>query len=194
MSSREAIVGAVRANKPLSVTLPEIQAFVAPEGNLIALFTEAIQAVGGQVERGDVKTVLDKTYPDASVIGSRVEGIAGTVDWASVADPHDLADMEVLMCQGRLGVAENGAIWLPESAMGHRTAPFITQHLVVVLDAKHIVWNMHEAYAHVQVDAEGFGTFIAGPSKTADIEQSLVIGAHGPRSLTVVLLHGVADS
>jgi L-lactate dehydrogenase complex protein LldG len=97
----------------------------------------------------------------------------------------------VLVCEGKWGVAENGAIWLPESALGHRAAPFITQHLVVVLDVQQIVWNMHEAYSRVQVDAEGFGVFVAGPSKTADIEQALVIGAHGPRSLTVFLIDRV---
>jgi L-lactate dehydrogenase complex protein LldG len=59
---------------------------------------------------------------------------------------------------------------------------------MILIHKKDIVATMHHAYAQVQVEKEGFGAFIAGPSKTADIEQSLVIGAHGARSLVVYIL------
>ncbi|MNW08326.1 Lactate utilization protein C [compost metagenome] len=49
---------------------------------------------------------------------------------------------------------------------------------------------MHEAYQKIADSVYGFGTFIAGPSKTADIEQSLVLGAHGPKNMTVFILAG----
>jgi len=72
--------------------------------------------------------------------------------------------------------------------MGQRVLPFITQHLAVIVNAKNIVATMHDAYSSIGVTTQGFGAFIAGPSKTADIEQSLVIGAHGPRSMSLFLL------
>lgn len=96
-----------------------------------------------------------------------------------------LAEIEVLEIDGEFGVAENGAIWLTEEAMPHRVAPFICQHLVI--NVKKIVPHMHAAYEELGKVNSGFGLFLAGPSKTADIEQSLVIGAHGARSLTVVI-------
>jgi L-lactate dehydrogenase complex protein LldG len=100
-------------------------------------------------------------------------------------DGLSLADVEVLEIDGEFGVAENGAIWLTEEAMPHRVAPFICQHLVI--NVTEIVPTMHAAYARLGGVKSGFGLFLAGPSKTADIEQSLVVGAHGARSLTIVI-------
>jgi len=96
--------------------------------------------------------------------------------------------VELAVLKGHFGVAENGAIWITEDLMGHRALPFISQHLAIVIKRDSIVPTMHEAYQHIADAGYGFGTFIAGPSKTADIEQSLVLGAHGARSMTVFLL------
>jgi L-lactate dehydrogenase complex protein LldG len=99
-----------------------------------------------------------------------------------------LENLEVAVIRGIFGVAENSAIWVTDASVKIRVLPFICQHLVVVLDRNDILNNMHEAYARIGNDGYGFGVFIAGPSKTADIEQSLVLGAHGPRSMTVFLM------
>ncbi len=99
-----------------------------------------------------------------------------------------VGSVEKAFIRGSIGVAENGSIWLYESQMVNRLLPFICQHLVLVIEKKNIVATMHQAYQQIDAGKEGFGVFIAGPSKTADIEQSLVIGAHGARSLTVYLI------
>ncbi|MEJ0056136.1 MAG: LUD domain-containing protein [Bacteroidota bacterium] len=123
----------------------------------------------------------------------RIANKVPSLDWKDADDVRSetaisLEKVEVAIIQGELGVAENGAIWVPETAMGHRALPYICQHLVIVLPISKIVPTMHQAYAEINIAANGFGAFIAGPSKTADIEQSLVIGAHGARSLNVFLL------
>ena len=87
-----------------------------------------------------------------------------------------------------MAVAENGAVWLSEDQLQVRVLPFICQHLAVLVNQKDIVHNMHEAYDKIGSSVYGYGAFIAGPSKTADIEQSLVLGAHGPRGMTVFLM------
>ena len=113
-------------------------------------------------------------------------------------DPHELESVDFAILSGHFGVAENGAIWVTDRGLRHRVIYFITQHLSLVIQADQIVHNMHQAYEKLiegdganyggPVGKRAFGTFISGPSKTADIEQSLVIGAHGPRSLTVFCL------
>jgi L-lactate dehydrogenase complex protein LldG len=107
-------------------------------------------------------------------------------------DPHALENVDLAILPTHFGVAENGACWITEAQMVQRALPFITQHLALVLRREDILPDMHAAYERIAaLDAEepyGFAAFIAGPSKTADIEQSLVLGAHGPASLTVFLL------
>jgi L-lactate dehydrogenase complex protein LldG len=71
--------------------------------------------------------------------------------------------------------------------MKEKAICFISENLVILISRKNIVNNMHEAYDHIQFNDYGFGTFISGPSKTADIEQSLVYGAQAARGVTIFL-------
>jgi L-lactate dehydrogenase complex protein LldG len=112
----------------------------------------------------------------------------GTVGLEQVADPHDLADLDLVIDWGRLGVAENGAIWVDDVGVRQRVVHFITQHLLILLATADIVHHMHHAYERLSDHRPSFGMFLAGPSKTADIEQSLVLGAHGSRTLHVVVV------
>jgi L-lactate dehydrogenase complex protein LldG len=99
-----------------------------------------------------------------------------------------LQDIDYAILPGQFAVAENAAVWVTDEDVPHRAIYFIAQHVALVVPAAAIVHNMHEAYERIGAFRAGFGCFISGPSKTADIEQSLVIGAHGARSLTVFLV------
>ncbi len=188
--AREAILDAVRRARLPAVPLPSITGVRdADTGDLVSRFMASVEAAAAAVqivERGGVEAAVRERFPEAASIATTVPA------WAfdrinARTDAHTLAGLDVLVCPGELGVAENGAVWLGESGMGPRAAPFLTQHLVLVLDRSVIVPDMHAAYDALDVAREGYGVFVAGPSKTADIEQALVIGAHGPRSLTVLL-------
>lgn len=99
----------------------------------------------------------------------------------------ELNRLDTVMITGSIGVSENGTIWIDQSSVPHPIIPFIAQQLIIEIKRNQIVSTMEAAYELINFDEISYGVFIAGPSKTADIEQSLVIGAHGPKSLTVIL-------
>lgn len=188
--ARKAILEAVRRAKPPAAPLPSITGVRdTNSGDLVSRFMASVKDAAADVqivETGGVEAAVRERYPEAVSIAATVP--AWTFEQMNPgADAHTMAQLDVLVCPGEFGVAENGAVWLGESAMGPRAAPFLTQHLVLVLDRSAIVADMHAAYDRLDVAREGYGVFVAGPSKTADIEQALVIGAHGPRSLAVLL-------
>ncbi|SFF35733.1 LutC/YkgG family protein [Thermoflexibacter ruber] len=191
MNSREKILSAIKKNKPEPTPLPEVKIFEKNEINLIEGFKTVLQSIGGAVvetTQDALAEEISNQYADCKVVCSLVSEVKGNLDISQVADPHELANVDLAIVKGKFGVAENGAIWLTENDLGHRAIAFITQHLAIILDKNEIVGNMHHAYQRVSIDGIGYGVFLAGPSKTADIEQSLVIGAHGARSLTVYLV------
>ncbi len=195
-SNRNAILEKIRANKPQRADkpLPDYIHFDSIFDDATAKFTEILRGIGGEVVAVDSLDALKKDYENRFLgfknVVCRVENLnLGVADVDLVNDGHDFADVEVAILRGQFGVAENGSIWVTDAEIGpHRVLPFITQHLVLVLDKNKLFKNLHEAYKTLIVNQEGFGVFIAGPSKTADIEQSLVIGAHGARSLVVYLV------
>lgn len=194
MSSRETILAAVKANQPDNVPLPDLSIFESAGEGSLQQFAAVLTAIGGKVSYisgyEEIARQILASHGDQVRIISAVKelGEFGKENLKFLADVHDLHDVEVAILNGNFGVAENGAVWVTENNMEHRALPFICQHLAVIINADAIVPTMHRAYELIDKTTYGFGTFIAGPSKTADIEQSLVIGAHGPRSMTVFVI------
>ena len=191
MSSREAIMDAIARNKPEPTALPELLSFPSDE-DLVAKYTQSVTLNGGTAievtSLDEVKAYIQENFLEDLQVVSLIEEVPGTLEMSSLTDPHDLETVELAVVKGEVGAVENAAIWVSEKNLSHRVLPFITQHLIIVLEKTNLVPNMHEAYRRIDVTQTGYGVFIAGPSKTADIEQSLVIGAHGSRSLTVFLI------
>ena len=154
-------------------------------------FVEMSKTVGGKVvelEKGqDINEVIKNCYPDAKVIASNLPEVTiANRNPDTVAEANDLNGTDVGVVRGVFGVAENGCIWMPQT-MKQKAVCFISEYLVILLDRKQIVNNMHEAYQRVEFNSYGYGCFISGPSKTADIAQALVMGAQAARGVTVVL-------
>jgi len=199
MASKAAILDRVRRNQPAATELPPLTGDWIDYENVRQQFAEVLEQVGGKCLRAadeqQAREVVEQleVYQSANTVCSLLEGI-GRMDLAEgqLERPHELTNLDLTIAPGRFAVAENGAVWVSGLEVG-RAAYFICEHLVLVVPASQVVPNMHEAYLwleqhEVRFAEPGFGVFISGPSKTADIEQSLVIGAQGPRSLHVVLV------
>lgn len=189
--SRDSILAAVRAHQGEPAPLPSLPSFPSFP-SLLTRFKTVLEQVGGSwTERApgiDLGEILSSHYPAARHIVSAVnEPPESTFPIAVDTPPTDLVQVQLAIVRGRVGVAENAAIWVGDEQLPHRALPFVAEHLVLLLSTSALVPDMHAAYAALGGRQQGYGVFISGPSKTADIEQALVIGAQGPRSLLVIL-------
>ncbi|WP_298366030.1 LUD domain-containing protein [uncultured Lutibacter sp.] len=191
---REAILKSIKQNKPALLPLHEInlEAF-SEEVNLLDTFKSNVELVGGTIQElkknENLTTEINKRYPKAKkIVGNSQTSDIGTIPISKETEPHQLENIDLAIIKGEFGVAENGAIWISEQDFPIRVLPFITNDLVIVLEKENLCLHLHDAYKKIAGRERSFGLFISGPSKTADIEQCLVIGAQGAMSLTVVLI------
>ena len=190
---REAILQSIKKNKPDLLPVPQIDENKFSEDiNLKEVFKNSISLVGGtikEIESNAIDTEIKAIYLNAKRIVSVTEKSSlGTISVTQKTDPHTLEDIDLAIVEGELGVSENGAIWVTANNSIVRALPFITNDLVIILNKEKICLHMLNAYDIISTRKRDFGVFISGPSKTADIEQCLVVGAHGAMSLTVLLV------
>lgn len=193
MSSKEDILKKYRANIREQFDMPDlsdIHAITYPDPLL--QFMNMTKSVGGnsiEVDAGrDINELIRELYPDAKEIASNLPEITiATRNPDEVGRARDLNGTDVGIIRGKFGVAENGCVWIPQQ-MKEKAVCFISENLVILLPKSQIVNNMHEAYRRIEFNDYGYGTFISGPSKTADIAQVLVMGAQAARSVTIFLM------
>ncbi|MDD6780684.1 MAG: LUD domain-containing protein [Prevotellaceae bacterium] len=190
--NKEDLLAKIRANIYTTYDMPSFDDMKGVQyADPLKQFVEMSKTVGGKVvelENGqDINEVIKTCYPDAKVIASNLPEVTiANRNPDTVAEANDLNGTDVGVVRGVFGVAENGCIWIPQT-MKEKAMCFISEYLVIMLDRKQIVNNMHEAYQRVEFNSYGYGCFISGPSKTADIAQALVMGAQAARGVTVVL-------
>lgn len=195
MSSRDQILQSIRSHAISSEPLPELSSGGVHYDDPIAKFGEVLAMVGGRsvhvATLAEAQQALSEipAYQAAKLRVTACPGVGETnFDAAAVTDPHDFDAVDFAVLPGLVACAENAAVWVTDEQVLHRVLFFLTQHLALVVPSRSLVHNLGQAYPRINVEASRFSAWISGPSKTADIEQSLVIGAHGPRSLTVFLV------
>lgn len=192
--NKEDLFKKLRANTREQYDMPDMNIDGIKYADTYKQFVEMTQTVGGNVveanKTDDLNMLIRNLYPDAKVFASSLPYITiAQRNPDTIAEAKDLDGTDVGIVEGKIGVAENGCIWIPQT-MKEKAVCFISEYLVIVLDRQSIVNNMHEAYKSIEFDSTyNFGTFISGPSKTADIEQALVMGAQAARGVTVIILN-----
>jgi len=203
MSSKEDILSKYRANVREKFDMPDLSDIAATTyPDPLLQFMNMVKSVGGNAidvsNDTDINKLIKELYPDAKEIASNLPEITiATRNPDEVGRARDLNGTDIGIVRGMFGVAENGCVWIPQQ-MKEKAVCFISENLIILLDKTQIVNNMHEAYARLskgegcganQFNEYGYGSFISGPSKTADIAQVLVMGAQAARSATVLLLN-----
>ncbi|MFC5584365.1 lactate utilization protein C [Nitratireductor kimnyeongensis] len=173
----------------------------------IALFCRMAEAVTATVER--VETADD--VPKSVTNYLRSKNLAPSVrmgddrrlkrmDWASQkslevkrgrAEPED----EVGVSHAFAAVAETGTVALPSGRENPTTVNFVPDHHIIVIDAKDIAGDLETVISRLR---RKFGrgemprllNLITGPSRSGDIEQTMLLGAHGPRALHLIVVDG----
>jgi L-lactate dehydrogenase complex protein LldG len=193
MSNKEDILRRFRANVKEKFDMPNLNDIKSVTyEDVLRQFIDISESVGAKVVKIEsyesINDLIKKCYPEAKTISSNLPEVTiATSNPDDVEDAQTLNGTDVGVIKGEFGVAENGCIWIPQT-MKEKAVCFISENLIIILEKDRILNNMHEAYKQIAFNDYGYGTFISGPSKTADIAQVLVMGAQAARSVTVVLV------
>lgn len=191
MSTKDEILSRIRENTGRRYEMPDLTLDAITYEDRVSTFADNLKVAGGEavvLQPGeDVNAVIRRAFPKVRRVASNLAGITcATFNPDDLDDPRELNGTDLSVVRASFGVAENGAVWLPLNVR-FKAVYFISEALVILLDRRELVNNMNEAYRRTAATEYSYGTFMAGPSKTADIEQALVFGAHGPMRVMVIL-------
>ena len=202
MSSKTTILSSIRRHTTEKFDYPNLKPLeheALTYTDPIAAFSDHLEQAGGRAivlkEDETVGAIVARLSPQAPRFANTRVPLSGKKVFSGKVfhpyeanEPAQLNGTDVAIIESQLGVAENACCWI-EQQVRYRAIYFIAETLVIVLRKADVVNNMHEAYSRIDNKSNvPFACFISGPSKTADIEQALVFGAHGAKEVTVILI------
>jgi L-lactate dehydrogenase complex protein LldG len=207
--SRERILGRIRA--AVLTTAPRhdgpIGQMFAPvmdplgrfQKECVANITECTVTADAASSAAAIANVLASLPPgevfvqDAQELRAMVTAFADgrPLRWSSEGPPNEASQATITLCEAL--VAQTGSV-LVSSANGGRQATVIAPVHIVFAQRNQLVPDLEAAFARVYergiASKNSYVCLITGSSRTADIEKILIMGAHGPRRLIVVLQTG----
>ena len=210
MSAREQILGTIRngLRETAAVPLPPVRrgAPVAV-AERAARFAAVLGRLGARVETvadlaaatARIAAVLDEAKAQQVALSDAPELAAMAPAWrngrrllASDAAREELLAADAGVTFAQWGIAETGTLVLETAREQNRLASLLPALHIAVLPVARLLGTLGDAFTAVGGDGGGVRsrtvTFITGPSRTADIELTLVVGVHGPKHLHVVLV------
>ncbi|MBV8176871.1 MAG: LUD domain-containing protein [Verrucomicrobia bacterium] len=190
MDTREQILGNVRKNHPANRELPAIPAFHREPESLVSVFERSLKYMAGVFVGSpppDFSAYVHKAFPQAKNICSAVPEYSGNKTPEDYRNWADATDIDVTIVRSPLGVAETGSVLLTESELRVNTIGFLAHDIVILLDPKNIIENIHDAYQHPAFRESKYAVLMTGPSGSADIGGKTVHPAQGVMTLTVIM-------
>jgi L-lactate dehydrogenase complex protein LldG len=190
MDTREHILGYVRRNQPAPRELPTVPAFHREPGPLLSAFEKSLKYMAGEfIARppANFSAYLHEKFPKAKNICSAVPEYSGTSKPEHYSNWSDAADIDVTIVRSPLAIAETGSVLLTETELRVNTIGFLAHDIVILLDPKDIVENIHDAYQHPAFRESKYAVLMTGPSGSADIGGKTVHPAQGVMTLTVLM-------
>ncbi|MBL8695265.1 MAG: lactate utilization protein [Planctomycetes bacterium] len=204
---RKNLAGAKVPPLPSAAGVPGSPKSITTPSERLDLFVRSLEAVSGRVHRvrsveravRAVSSILEETgahelaLSDGALtqqIARKLSSAVATFDGS--ADRTRCLRAPAGISDAQWGIAETGTLVLESDAERHRLVSLLCPLHIALLRASTIVGSLGDALAKVARERpEAMSravTFITGPSRTADIELTLVVGVHGPQQLHVVLL------
>lgn len=181
--SKSSILNAIKNANTKKVELKTFGTIFTTYDDKESIFKKNLKKAGGEafeIEKKEINQKINELFGSSKKIVSFIKDYKiNTIDKNSLYSPKDLKKANIAVVEASFGVCENGALWCDEKSVKFRSIYVICENLIILLNKKNLLNNMHEAYKKIDLKENNFGIFISGPSKTADIEQALVIGAHG---------------
>jgi len=192
MKAKDEILNRIKSASVTPFAYPTLDISHVTYKNRDEQFTNVLKSVGGIAswlkDDENIEEFIKNSYENLGLIATNFDLKIEHIKANDIDDPHALKEIDLAIVKGEFAVAENGAVWIQEEGNINRAIYFIAKKLLIIVPKNNIVASMHEAYKKIDFSKGGFGTFISGPSKTADIEQALVIGAHGAMECRVLFV------
>jgi L-lactate dehydrogenase complex protein LldG len=201
MSARDDILNAIRSQRVKSAQRPAQYRPPAPATDLVAQFAARAEAVNAEVRpigsSADIPTTITDLLraknlpdvvhlpPDAALVDFKWEGAPGLTLTREAPGPDDTA-----LANASFGIAETGTLAYTASDATPASWHFRAGLEIAILHARDILPHMENALALIKSASALPHTinFVSGPSRTGDIEQTLELGAHGPKALAILII------